>query len=42
MHPALDGVPFYLEEPQADLVTYERDVARFRAYYEARASQPHS
>lgn len=42
VHPALDGVPFYLEEPQADLVTYERDVARFRAYYEAHASQPHS
>lgn len=37
VHPALDGLPFYLEEPKADLVMYERDIARFRAYYQAHA-----
>lgn len=30
-HPKLKGLPFYLEEPSADLVIYERDIARFRA-----------
>ena len=35
VHPALDGLPFYLEEPKADLVMYERDIARFQAYYRA-------
>lgn len=29
-HPKLKDLPFYLEEPSADLVVYERDIARFR------------
>lgn len=32
VHPKLSAVPFYLEEPSADLVIYERDIARFRAH----------
>ncbi|MCI2241064.1 deoxyribonuclease IV [Adlercreutzia faecimuris] len=35
VHPALADVPFYLEEPKADLVMYEKDIARFQAYYAA-------
>lgn len=30
-HPKLKGLPFYLEEPSADLVVYERDIAKFRS-----------
>lgn len=38
-HPSLAGLPFYLEEPQADLVRYERDLSRLRAWHEAHAAQ---
>lgn len=31
VHPKLANLPFYLEEPEADLVIYERDVEKFRA-----------
>lgn len=31
VHPKLSGLPFYLEEPEADLVVYERDVEKFRS-----------
>ena len=34
VHPALRELPFYLEEPKADLVIYEKDIARFREYAE--------
>lgn len=30
-HPRLKDLPFYLEEPNADLVMYERDIERIRA-----------
>ena len=30
-HPKLKNLPFYLEEPEADLVVYERDIERFRS-----------
>lgn len=29
VHPKLAGLPFYLEEPESDLVVYERDIERF-------------
>lgn len=32
VHPKLAHLPFYLEEPSADLVIYERDITRLRAY----------
>ncbi|MCI8367352.1 MAG: deoxyribonuclease IV [Eggerthellaceae bacterium] len=32
-HPALAGVPFYLEEPDSTLVIYEHDIARFQEAY---------
>ena len=32
-NPRLQNVAFYLEEPHSTLVTYERDVARFRKAY---------
>jgi deoxyribonuclease-4 len=32
-HPRLEGIPFYLEDYDATLVTYERDIARFRAIF---------
>ncbi|MCI8468374.1 MAG: deoxyribonuclease IV [Eggerthellaceae bacterium] len=38
VHPALRDLPFYLEEPKADLVIYEKDIARFRAYYQEHVS----
>lgn len=31
VHPKLSNLPFYLEEPESDLVVYERDIERFRA-----------
>ena len=32
-HPKLNGVPFYLEEPDSTLVIYEHDVTRFKQAY---------
>lgn len=34
VHPKLRDLPFYLEEPNADLVMYERDIQRIRAFAE--------
>lgn len=34
-NPRLEGIPFYLEEPNSTLVIYEHDIARFRKAYDA-------
>lgn len=34
-HPKLQNVAFYLEEPHSTLVTYERDIERFRAAHKS-------